>query len=315
MSKKFAVVDLGTNTFQLLIASFNSFDGKLIIHENLQRAVQLGKGAMNGYVIQEEAFNRARIALTEFKDLTEKYKTDQVLAVGTSIIRNAKNSPDFIRLIEDEFGFQVFVITGEEEAEYIFKGIYQSLPSHWSDTSLVMDIGGGSVEFILFQSDQIMWRSSFELGGLKLQSLFHVENEFDQSFKPQLIHYIKGHLQELFFQVQRFQPKVLIGAAGAFETIWDLEKASKNMDSSTLNAFQQLDLEIFDHHKRLIEELDYSGRIQLPGMKKFRASIFPYANILIEVVMKELHIKQLYMSNYSLKEGFLSYKVLSKPKT
>jgi exopolyphosphatase/guanosine-5'-triphosphate,3'-diphosphate pyrophosphatase len=305
MSNFYAVVDLGTNTFQLLVASRDPSSHGLVVHENIQRAVQLGKGAMADQWIQAEAWERARIALVEFGQIVATYQITHVTALGTSIIRNAKNSNELIDFLKKESGFEVLVISGEQEAELIFQGIIQSLPKGWAPISLVMDIGGGSVEFILFLERKIIWRGSFEIGGLKLQSLFHVNNEFHSSNIEKMSYFVKENLQELFKQVKIHPPTVLIGAAGAFETIWDLEKAEKGIIDSSLNSFQLLDIEIFQRNKRLIEELDFEDRLQLPGMRKFRASIFPYANLLIDLVLKEARISHLYMSNYSLKEGFV----------
>jgi exopolyphosphatase/guanosine-5'-triphosphate,3'-diphosphate pyrophosphatase len=311
MSKYSAVIDLGTNTFQLLIAAYDLNKREMLIVENVQNAVQLGKGAMANGIIQVDAMQRTRLALIEFKEILDRYDADAVEVVGTSIIRNATNSNELIDLIESEFGYSVSVISGEQEAEFIFEGIVQSLPENWSPTSLAMDIGGGSVEFILFSQAQIIWRASFELGGLKLQSLFNINSEFHSSVKFEMQNFIKKKLEKLFEEAQRHQPEVLIGAAGAFETIWDLEKSKKGIEESALKSFQKLDIEIFESNMRLIEKLSYLERVNIPGMKKFRASIFPYANVLIDVVLKELNINQMYMSNYSLKEGFFYSKVLS----
>lgn len=309
MSKYSAVIDLGTNTFQLLIGFFDV--NGLVVKENIQKPVQLGKGAMLEQIIQKEAIVRAKNVLQEFKEIIDQYGIKEVNALGTSIIRGAKNANELIHMIESEFNFHVHVISGQKEAELIFEGIVQSLPIQWSKRGLVMDIGGGSVEFILFEGKKIFWKHSFELGGLKLQSLFHHNFEFDGHQKESLTNYVINELEPLFKVSNAFKPLALIGAAGAFETIWDLEKAAKGNLNDELLSFQPLNLEIFYQHQRLIEKIDFEERTKIPGMKMFRASIFPYANVLIETVLKELSIQELYVSNYSLKEGFLSSKILS----
>jgi len=303
MSKYSAVIDLGTNTFQMLIGFFDAKG--LVIVENIQKPVQLGKGAMEEQVIQADAMLRTKNVLKEFKEIIDAYSIQEVNALGTSIIRQAKNATELIQMIESVFNFRVSVISGEKEAELIFEGIVHSLPSDWSKRSLVMDIGGGSVELILFEARKILWKHSFELGGLKLQSLFHLDMEYDESIKEMLENYVRMELKPLFEVARPFKPLALIGAAGAFETIWDLEKASKGIQEVELLSFQPLNIEIFYQHQRLIEKLEFYQRKNMPGMKMFRASILPYANVLIAIVLSELNIQKLYMSNYSLKEGFL----------
>lgn len=309
MSKFSAVIDLGTNTFQLLIGFFD--ENGLVIVENVQKPVQLGKGAMKDQIIQKDALERARIVLHEFNLIIHRYSVSEVNAIGTSIIRQASNAHELVDMIQTEFDFKVSVISGEKEASYIFEGIVHSLPNDWDKKSLAMDIGGGSVEFILFEDRKVYWKHSFELGGLKLQSLFHRDSEFDISIKDDLQNYVRNALNPLFEIANKMKPQALIGAAGAFETIWDLEKASKGMIESKILPFQSLDVEIFYQHLRFIEESSYLERKNMAGMKQFRASIFPYANTLIDIVLKELQIKELYLSNYSLKEGFLCSAILS----
>ena len=297
MSKICAIADLGTNTFQLLISPFNEFR----LEGHLQRPVGLGMGAMEKVTLQEDAIDRAMACLAEFKQVFLAKGGDIVdfHAIGTSILRRASNAATFINLVQSELGIPVRVIDGLQEAEYIYAGIRNSLPKRWEKTSLVMDIGGGSVEFILFKGNDVLYRVSLELGGLRLKSLFSVDNEFDLSIVSELEAYVSNEMQALLAVCLREKPEVLIGAAGAFETILDLENKPGPVPASC-----KINVQEFLQHKTNLDALPYKDRVGYPGMKAFRASIFPYATFLIEKVVRELGIHELWFSSYSLKEGF-----------
>ncbi len=297
MSKICAIADLGTNTFQLLISPISKFQ----VDQQLQRPVGLGKGAMEQVTLQPDAMDRALTALNEFRTLfiSKGGVATDFYAIGTSILRRASNADVFIQRVYDELGIQILIIDGMQEAEYIYAGIRNSLPERWEKTSLVMDIGGGSVEFILFRGDEVLYRVSLELGGLRLKSLFSVDNEFNLSIIEGLDAYVTSEMAQLMEVCRKVKPEVLIGAAGAFETILDLENRSGHTPASC-----ELDLAVFLGHKTSLDALGYEERVVYPGMKAFRASIFPYATFLVEKVLRELEIKELWFSSYSLKEGF-----------
>lgn len=297
MSKICAIADLGTNTFQLLISPLSEFR----VEEHLQRPVGLGMGAMEEVILQQDAMDRAIACLTEFKQVFLAKGGDlyHFYAIGTSILRRASNSKEFQDRVFSELGIRIHIIDGIQEAEYIYAGIRNSLPERWEKTSLVMDIGGGSVEFILFKGQKVLYRVSLEIGGLRLKSLFSVENEFNLSVVPDLDAYVSKEMKSLLEVCNEAKPTVLIGAAGAFETILDIENRPGDTPASC-----ELDVPAFLQHKTNLDALRYEERVGYPGMKAFRASIFPYATFLVEKVLRELALNELWFSSYSLKEGF-----------
>lgn len=297
MSKICAIADLGTNTFQLLISPLSEFR----VEEHLQRPVGLGMGAMEEVTLQEDAMERAIACLTEFKQvfLAKGGDMSHFYAIGTSILRCASNSIEFQERVFSELGIRIRIIDGIQEAEFIYAGIRNSLPKRWEKTSLVMDIGGGSVEFILFRGEQVLYRVSLEIGGLRLKSLFSVDNEFNLSVVPDLDAYVSKEMIPLLEACLEAKPTVLIGAAGAFETILDIENRGGRTPASC-----ELDVPAFLQHKTNLDALRYEERMDYPGMKAFRASIFPYATFLVEKVLRELALNELWFSSYSLKEGF-----------
>lgn len=304
MPQPTAIIDLGTNTFQLLVATRGNISEPMQIICQLQRPVQLGLGAMETGLLQEDAMERALMALTEFRAvaLANGCQNTQIHAIGTSILRRASNTPQFVAEVHHRLGIKIQVISGIEEADLIYHGIFHSLPQPWGPMSLVMDIGGGSVEFILFKGSNILYKVSLELGGLRLLSLFQQDGQFDLSRLDDMQAYILDQMKPLFTACSEHKPSVLIGAAGAFETIWDL--ANADMPTRIIPSASNLVITQFYQQKKMVEETDFEGRQSIRGMKAFRAGILPYANVLIATVLNELAIKNMWVSSYSLKEGY-----------
>lgn len=304
MPQPTAIIDLGTNTFQLLVASQGNISKPLQIMANVQRPVQLGLGAMETGLLQNDAMDRAMIALTEFKvlALAEGCQLDRIHAIGTSILRRASNTQQFVAEVDRRLGVKIEVISGIEEADLIYHGIYRSLPQPWNPISLVMDIGGGSVEFILFKGSTILYKVSLELGGLRLLSLFQQDGQFHLSRLDDMQAYILDQMKPLFTACAEYKPSVLIGAAGAFETLWDLAYADS--PGLVIPPTSELLITQFYEQKKIVEETDFAGRQQIKGMKAYRAGILPFANVLIATVLQELAIVNMWVSSYSLKEGY-----------
>lgn len=302
MSQPRAIIDLGTNTFQLLIADKSPSTGALHVLYEDHRPVGLGKGAMETGLLQLDAMARSLEALERFLWHAQEKGCTSIQGVGTSILRNARNAGAFIELVESQLGIPIQVISGIQEAEYIFQGIKHSLPQPWNEVSMVMDIGGGSVEFIIFQGSDILFKTSLELGGLKLQSLFQVDGEFDLRIEDALDLHIFHGLTEVLEACSFYRPKYLIGAAGAFETLAEIQLGHGYL--ANMEKVNALDMDGFYHLKDKMARMSLEERQGIPGMKTFRASMIPYANSLIAPILDQGIVDSFWMSMYSLKEGY-----------
>ena len=155
---KAAVIDMGTNTFHLLLVELHGNEFKTIYKEKI--AVKLGQGGITQNLIAPEAEKRALHTLGHFKNLIDGESISQVFAFATSAVRNATNGPDFVNRVREQLGIQIHVISGDEEAQLIYEGIHFSGALD-ERTTLMMDIGGGSVEFIIGNAQEAFWKQSF----------------------------------------------------------------------------------------------------------------------------------------------------------
>ncbi len=194
-----AILDFGTNTFNLLIArrQERSFE---IIHSSKQ-PVKLGRGGIHISRIRPEAFERGYVAIQNHMETIEKYKVDEIRAFATSAIRNAANGEDFVDEIYKRFGFRIRVIPGDREAELIYKGVRQAYPLSKKNV-LILDIGGGSNEFIICNEEGIQWKHSFELGMARILELFDLSDPLTHEEIQALNSYFQHELQPLLDAVK-----------------------------------------------------------------------------------------------------------------
>ena len=297
-----AILDFGTNTFNLLIAerkerSFN------VLHASKQ-PVKLGRGGIQINRITPDAFERGFVAIQNLMETIEKYEVAEIRAFATSAIRNASNGADFVDEVEARFGFRVRVIPGEREAELIYKGVRQAIP-FTEKKVMILDIGGGSNEFIICNRDGIIWKHSFELGMARILELFDLSDPITFEEISALESYFKQELQPLVEEVRKENPQTLIGASGSFDTFHSLlmERRGTLPDEShgreiSLKEYKKL------HH--ILTRSTIEERKAMPGMEPVRVEMIVAATIFVSFVIRECNIKHLSHSEFALKEGVVS---------
>lgn len=303
-NKRIAVMDLGTNTFHLLIAE-GPADNFTTIFKTTE-AVKLGEGGINKGTIQPEPFARGLAAMQRFQDQILEYKVTAVKAIATSAIRSAENGQDFIDKVAQTTGIQIELINGEREADYIYKGIDAS-GCLTDDNALIMDIGGGSVEFIICNEDEVLWKKSFEIGAARLMDKFHQTDPIPIALIRELTRFLDTTLIDLFAAALKYKPKILVGSSGAFESfaeVIELKKGRKfNIEQTKVYEFDTDDL--LDVIELLIKST-HALRASIKGIIPVRVDMIVVASLLTIYMMQKLGIPDVSMSTYSLKEGVLA---------
>jgi len=299
---RIAVLDLGTNTFNLLIVDLLP-DGSTNKVFNEKLAPKIGLGGINDQIIIPDAFERGLHSLEIQKQIIETYKPNKVFIFGTSALRNAKNANDFVRTVKNELGLEIHIISGEREAELIYHG--NKLAFDWGkEIGLILDIGGGSNEFILANNEQIFWKQSFEIGVSRLLQLFNPNDPFQQKDVKNIEDYIESKLQPLFDAFKQFPAKFLIGSSGAFDTFRDMIIAEKQLIKSNASSFEIIYSEFKPLQSKIIN-LPQRELIRVQGMDPMRVDMIGIAAIFVDFIMRKLSLQTIIQSNYSLKEGVI----------
>lgn len=298
-----AIIDLGTNTFHLVIAEAKL--GKVCTFYKLQVPVKIGQGGISNGFIAPEAYQRGLTTLIEFKKYIDQFEVTQIHAFATSAIRNAKNGNQFVKDVYQKSGIIVTTIDGDKEAEFIYAGVLNSFKFPQQNV-LVMDIGGGSVEFIIGNGSNILWKQSFEIGASRLIENFHKQDPISDEEITALDNYLSQVLIPLYNAIHTHNPEVLIGSAGSFETLVDvvIKDLAVIPLSLSLNAFE-IRREDFDVFVEIMRTSTHQQRTRLKGMTDFRVEMITVAAMLMQHVVSKAKPQRIIASNYSLKEGVL----------
>ncbi len=296
-----AVVDLGTNTFNLLIADCIKGKMKEVVRE--KRTVKIGKGGLNNNRIAADAYERALNAIREYAQIINDSKSSHIKIIATSAFRTTENGQQLASEIETITCAKVDIIEGNKEAEYIYYGIREAVPLTEKKV-LMLDIGGGSNELIIANKDEIFWRESYKLGISRLIEHFHPNDPLSPSEMEQIASYIRQELHSLKVALDQFPVDTLVGSSGSFDTISNIlhfKQFGKDFELSktwnTINIMQfwrLLDLLIIS---------SYEQRKDIRGMDMSRIEMIPIAALFIRVVLEFFKCKNVFHSAYAIKEG------------
>lgn len=298
---KIAVIDMGTNTFHLLIAEVN--EGEVITLHKERTVVRIGQNGLRDGWITLEAQTRALTALNNFRIKIDEHGIQKIYATATSAIRSAANGLELIQMIKDTTDIDVKIISGQEEANFIFGGTRRAVDLA-KGSFLIMDIGGGSIEFIIAKNGEAMWMESFEIGGQRLIDNFHENDPITFGEIQNLENYFEKSLENLHEACRVFKPTILVGSSGTFDTLSEIYCQEKGIVSeSTADLPISLD-HYHELHARLIT-LTRDERMAIPGMIEMRVEMIVVASVLISYVMRRYDLTDLKASAYALKEGVL----------
>jgi exopolyphosphatase/guanosine-5'-triphosphate,3'-diphosphate pyrophosphatase len=303
MNQKLAIIDLGTNTFHLMIAEINGRKNHIIHTEKV--AVKLGKAGINQDIIQEDAIDRAIGALKDFKSKMDYEDVAKIHAFGTSALRNATNANSVTERIKSSTGIDISIISGDEEAEMIYKGI-QSALDLGDETSLIMDIGAGSVEFILANGTRALWKRSIEIGAQRILELYRIHDPITSEEIKQLDQFFESSLAEVHNAIQLYPLTTLVGSSGTFDTLSDLYCAENNIFNSESDSETPLTIEYFHSVYHRLIKMNRTERMNMIGMIELRVDLIVVGCCLVRYVLEKYKLKQVRVSRYSLKEGALA---------
>ncbi|MDF1572266.1 MAG: hypothetical protein P1P82_11690 [Bacteroidales bacterium] len=320
-----AILDFGTNTFNLLIAE-QTGSGFRVLYDGKQ-PVKLGKGGINKRTITPEAMERGFAAIGAHMQTIRKYDAGEIHAYATSAMRNADNGREFAAMIEKRFGFRTHIIDGEEEAALIYGGIRESV-DFGDATAMILDIGGGSNEFIICNTGGIRWKRSFELGMARIIEMFRISDPITPHEISNIETYYAHALKPLMDEVDRYRPTMLVGASGTFDTLAAMAAyrfgiGTGNVSSVHMAAHRfgigaegassvQIAPEFYREIHQALLHSTAEERLNMPGMEPVRVEMIVPATIFINFVYHSCQLESITQSRYALKEGVMARLVAGK---
>ena len=296
---KKAVIDLGTNTFNLLVGEVVKGTFCRIYSEKM--SVLLGMGGINQGIITPDALERAKDALRHFIFMCHEMDVMDVIGIGTSALRASSNRSELIEFAKDELDLQIKIVSGEKEAQLIYQGV--KWLHDFDEKTVIMDIGGGSTEFIYVNKGQQQNEVSMNVGVSRIfQHLGHPD-EFTKAHFEEIDRFLNKN-KGMFFDASK--SPVLIGASGSFETLYKLSFHHELPESKQLVNLPKKKLD------DVIESILFSSledRMNNPLISPIRKRMLPIAAYKVKWAMQNLSTKQVLISPYSLKEGVFMEKI------
>jgi exopolyphosphatase / guanosine-5'-triphosphate,3'-diphosphate pyrophosphatase len=297
---KLGVIDLGTNTFSALMVEADGKGFQEIFRESVH--VNLASDGI-GY-IQAAPFQRGLAAMAYFAEKIKILDIQKVTAIGTAALRTAANGVDFVNDVKNTTGIQIQVIDGSKEAQLIYDGVQQAYPFE-KDYDMIMDIGGGSVEFIIANNEGFCWKQSFPIGVAVLRNHFHQQEPISEAEINATRQHLDAALQPLFEVIKKQPVRRLVGASGTFDVLENIFVQEK---IHPLHAFIST-TDAHDFYKDILK-LNFEERCYFPNVPAARAGMLVVAMILIDFIVEKCDIQEIAASAYAMKEGILK-KMLS----
>jgi exopolyphosphatase/guanosine-5'-triphosphate,3'-diphosphate pyrophosphatase len=290
-----AAVDLGSNSFHMVVARYNN--GQLVVIDRLREMVQLASGLDDEGRLDKEVANRALACLKRFGQRLADVHADGVRVVGTSALRRARRKQGFIERARDALGHPIEIIAGREEARLIYSGVCHMLPPE-PGNRLVVDIGGGSTELIIGRGSDPLELESVNLGCVGLSQKFFADGKLSAK------RFARARLaaqQELEPVQETYLKRGWDSAAGSSGSVRSIFEAQKEMDARA-TAITPEGIEA------IIELLVNAGdidRIALESVTPERRSVFAGGVVILAEVFTRLRIKQMRWSDGAMREGLL----------
>ncbi len=294
MPDKIAIIDIGTNTINLLMV--NKYAKTYQVLHSERTGVKLGQGGLNKSVITKKSFNKGIDCLVNYTETCAEYNVKSIYAFGTSMLRQAKNAKTFIHLVKKKTNLDIQILNGVEEAKLIYNGIKLGYDFH--EKSVIMDIGGGSTEFILADQNGLIDTVSLDIGISRINQHFNFSNtlsQLDIKAIEQFLHKKIGN------KLHTYQVDQLIGSSGSFKTFFELTY-KKKYDTK---LFQTIGITSLYKTLDKIIKSSYQERINNPHILTLRSELLAISAVKTKWILKKLNCKEVIVSPNSIKEGVI----------
>jgi|SRR5882672_9921618 len=303
-----AVVDVGTNSIKLLVADVAADEATPVWEESKQ--TRLGKGFYESRRLQSEAIAKTAEAVAKFAAIARRHEAKEIRVIATSAARDAVNGKDLTGAIEAASGLSVEIISGAQEADWVFRGVISD-PALTQGPMLLLDVGGGSTEFIVGRDKEKIFAQSFPLGTVRLMELIpHSDPPMPEELKA-----CRAWLNE--FIAREVQPHVgpaldkakkanstaavrLVGTGGTTAILARMEAGLADYDREKIEA-ARLSLERIEWHVKNLWGLSIEERKQIIGLPRSRADVILTGALIYEAVMRQFGFRELRVSTRGLR--------------
>ena len=301
--KRVASIDIGTNTILLLIAKVE--EGKVNPLFEIETVARLGEGVQKNGILLKEAMDRGLQTLAQYLKWCQELEVQKVFTAGTSALREAKNSEDFLNLVKEKLDLPIEVISGEEEAQLSFLAVAKDL-GEVKEPILVVDVGGGSTEFILGKGDQISQWISLPLGSVRFTEEFLRSDPVQEEEWEKMERKIQGYLVNI---PHSQEPISMVAVGGTATTLASVEQGLEDFIAEKIHHFV-LGKEALKNQLLLYRSKTIDERRKISGLPIARADVILAGGAILYLAMEELKCSSVLISCHGVRYGLL-YKKLN----
>jgi exopolyphosphatase/guanosine-5'-triphosphate,3'-diphosphate pyrophosphatase len=303
-----AAIDLGTNSLHMVVVKIDPTLPAFSIIAREKETVRLGDRNLTTGELKPEIIEKAIAALGRFQEVAKTINAETIIAVATSAVREAPNGKDFLHRVETELGLSVDLISGQEEARRIYLGVLSGMEFH-NQPQMIVDIGGGSTELILGDSQQARTLTSTKVGAVRLTSELISTDPISETEFQYLQTYARGMLErsvdEILANLQLGESPRLVGTAGTIETLAMIHAREKSgLIPSTLNGYQ-FSLKDLQELVNRLRKVSNSEKADIPGMPDKRSEVILAGAVILQEVMTLLGSESVTVCERSLREGVI----------
>ncbi len=294
------VIDLGTNSFHTIIV--DAFpNGVFNVIDRMKDMVRLGERGLTAHRLTDAAMERGVQALKRIRLLAEGWGVSEYMAYATSAIREAENGGDFITRVKEEVGIHIRPISGKFEAELIYKGVRRAMDL--PEPALLVDVGGGSTEFIVGTSREVFYAESLKLGAARMTERFvHSDPVEKKEFKALRAHYREA-LEPVFAAARAHGVREIVGSSGTMENLAAVFLKLRGEGRSIYH--ERFDAKAFRAATKRIMRSTRAERLALGVIDAKRIDQVVAGAMLIDVLLKDLPVAGLRISPNALREGMV----------
>jgi exopolyphosphatase/guanosine-5'-triphosphate,3'-diphosphate pyrophosphatase len=299
---RLAAIDVGSNSVHMVIADVRR-DGHFEVIDRVKEMVRLGRNMFTSGKLAREPMDLAVRALKNFARLAKVRRVDRIRAVATSAVREAQNREPFIARIRRETGLKVEIISGAEEAQFIFNAARHALGLE-GGPYLLIDIGGGSVELVLVRDGEALWMASLPLGVARLTERFLTSDPPDPAAVRRLEEHLQRKLDALMRKARRAGVVRAIGTSGTINALVAMARVARDGEQDRLHGLNIPATDVTWLRNRLLK-LSADQRADLPGADPKRADLMPAAVVLTDFILEHAGAPELVACTWALREGIL----------
>ena len=301
-SLRLAAIDVGSNSIHMIVAQADA-DGAITTLWRMKEPVGLGRISFPSRNLSAEAMDRAVSVLARFKHAAQQRQCEKIIAIATSAVREAQNGGDLIERIRRELGLYVKVVSARDEARLIYLAVRHALRLK-NQPHLIIDIGGGSVEFIVGDEQRAHILESRKLGAARLTAQFVKSDPISKEDRKALQKHFEKELAPLFADILKHKPARIIGTSGTLENIAEMcGDGIEDADGDGLVG--AIDRNKFSKLLEKVTAADRTERGRMRGLDDQRKDQIVAGALLVKEVFDRMNAKRIQICPAALREGIL----------